>query len=140
VLHDLPDIAVALIVVGAFVLVWRNEGDDPAWQARWGALSPTERYRIETAARSGGLLASQEEIELAAGYARRTRRRRRPSRLISAFDVPIGIVLILGGLVTHVLLFSAFGALFLLIGLYRLRRSHRINRGLRETISRDRRL
>jgi hypothetical protein len=140
VLHFLPHIIIALIVLGAFVTVWRAEGDDPTWLARWGALSPAERDRIATAARAGDLLPSQEEIELAAGFARRDRRRRRPGRLISAIDTPIGLLLILGGLVTHVLLFSAFGAFFLLLGLYRLHRAHRINRGLRETISRDHRL
>ena len=47
---------------------------------------------------------------MAAGFARRERRRRRPMRLIAAFDVPIGAVLILGGLVTGVLVFTVFGA------------------------------
>jgi hypothetical protein len=138
VLHFLPHIIIALIVLGAFVTVWRAEGDDdPLWQARWAALPPTERARIAAAARSGDLLASQDDIELAAGFARRDLRRRRPGRLISAIDVPIGILLILGGLVTHVLAFSIFGAAFLLIGLFRLARSRQIGRGLRETISRD---
>jgi hypothetical protein len=137
VLHFLPHIIIVLIVLGAFVAVWRTEGDDPLWQARWAALSPTERTRIASAARSGDLLASQEEIELAAGFARRDLRRRRPARLISAIDIPIGALLILGGLVTHVLVFSAFGAGFLLLGLFRLHRSRQVGRGLRETISRD---
>jgi hypothetical protein len=140
VLHFLPHIAITLIVLATFVYVWRAEGDDPVWQARWAALSPTDRARLTSAARSGDLLASQEEIELAAGFARRDRRRRRPGRLISAIDTPIGLVLILGGLVTHVFLFSAFGALFFLLGLYRLHRAHQVNRGLRETISRDHRI
>jgi hypothetical protein len=138
VLHFLPHIIIALIVLGAFVMVWRAEGDDPIWQARWASLSPADRARIAAAARSGGLLASQEEIELAAGFARRDRRRRRPARLIAAMDVPIGLVLILGGLVTHVIAFIVFGALFFLVGLLRLHRARRIGRGLRETISRDR--
>jgi hypothetical protein len=140
VLHFLPHIIIALIVLGAFVTVWRAEGDDPIWQARWTALSPTERTRIAAAARSGSLLASQEEIELAAGFARRDLRRRRPGRLISSIDLPVGVLLILGALLTHVLIFGIFGAAFLLLGLFRLHRSRQIGRGLRETISRDRRL
>jgi hypothetical protein len=139
VLHFLPHIIIVLIVLGAFVTVWRAEGDDPLWQSRWAALSPADQARIAAAARSGDLLASREEIELAAGYARRDLRRRRPARVISAIDVPIGLLLILGGIVTHVFAFSAFGALFLLVGLFRLTRSRRIGRGLRETISRDHR-
>jgi hypothetical protein len=138
VLHYLPHLAVALIVVGAFVLVWRAEGDDPVWVMRWNGLSPTERARIAGAARSGSLLASEEEIELAAGFARRDLRRRRPARLIAAIDVPIGAALILGGLVTGVLLFSAFGAVFFLLGLFRLYRAHQVARGLRDTIARHR--
>jgi hypothetical protein len=134
VLHYLPHIAIALIVLGAFVLVWRAEGDDPLWQARWRALDPDERSRIAAAARAGDLLASQEEIELAAGFARRDRRRRRPQRLISAIDLPVAAILILGGLVTGTALFTVFGVAFLLLGLFRLRRAHRIGRGLRETI------
>lgn len=138
-LHYLPHIVVALLVLGAFVMVWRAEGDDPVWAARWDGLSPTERARIAAAARSGSLLASEEEIELAAGFARRDHRRRRPARLIAALDVPVGAVLILGGLVTGVALFTVFGALLLLLGLFRLYRAHQVGRGLRETISRARR-
>jgi hypothetical protein len=137
VVHYLPHLAIALIVLAAFVMVWRTEGDDPGWRARWASLTPKERVRIGAAARSGALLASQEEIELAAGYARRERRRRRPSRLISAVDVPAGLALILGGIVAHAAIFIAFGAAFFLLGLVRLRRAHRIGRGLRETIARD---
>jgi hypothetical protein len=137
VLHYLPHIAIALIVLGAFVTVWRTEGDDPIWQERWRALSPAERARIAAAARDGSLLPSQEEIELAAGFARRDRRRRRPARLIAAIDVPIGAILILGGLVADAPIFIAFGGLFFLLGLYRLRRARQIGRGLRETISRN---
>jgi hypothetical protein len=137
VLHYLPHIAIALIVFASFVMVWRTEGDDPVWKARWDALSPAERIRLSRAARSGELLASQEEIELAAGFARRDLRRRRPHRLISAFDLPAGVALVLGGLVTHVLLFTIFGAAFIVLGLLRLRRGRKVRRGLRETISRD---
>jgi hypothetical protein len=140
VLHYLPHIAIALIVLGAFVTVWRREGDDPLWRQRWNELPPPERRRLVAAARAGTILASQDEIELAAGYARRDRRRGRPARVIAAFDVPIGVILILGGLVAGVPLFVAFGAFFLALGLFRLIRSYRAAQGLRETISRDRRL
>ena len=139
-LHYLPHVALALIVLGAFVLVWRAEGDDPGWEERWQALSPAERARLASAARAGSLLASEEEIELAAGFARRDRRRRRPGRLIAALDVPIGAALILGGLVADAGIFIFFGAVFLLLGLFRLYRAHQVGRGLRETISRARRL
>jgi hypothetical protein len=138
VLHYLPHIVVALLVLGAFVLVWRAEGDDPIWLARWDGLSAAERGRIAAAARAGELLPSQEEIELAAGFARRDRRRRRPQRLISALDAPVGIVLILGGLVAHAAIFVVFGVLILGLAVFRLRRARRIGRGLRETIARDR--
>jgi hypothetical protein len=140
VLHYLPHIAVVLIVLAAFVMVWRTEGDDPLWRHRWYQLPLAERNRIAAAARSGALLASQEEIELAAGFARRDRRRSRPARLIAAFDIPIGAALILGGMVASAPVFIAFGALFFALGLLRLLRSRRTGRGLRETISRDRRL
>lgn len=114
------------------------EGDDPVWEARWRGLSPAEQARIAAAARAGSLLASDEEIELAAGFARRDRRRRRPTRLIAAIDVPFGAVLVLGGLVAHAGIFVFFGTVFLLLGLFRLRRAHQVGRGLRETIARSR--
>jgi hypothetical protein len=138
VLRYLPHIFIALIVIGAFALVWRAEGDDPVWEERWRGLAPAEQARIAAAARSGSLLASTEEIELAAGFARRDRRRSRPARLIAALDVPVGVALILGGLVAGVVLFTLFGAFFFLLGLFRLHRAHRVSRGLRETISRGR--
>jgi hypothetical protein len=137
VLHDLPDIAIALIVLGAFVLVWRTEGDDPIWQARWAALSPADRSRIAAAARSGKLLTSQDEIELAAGYARRDRERQLPFTLMQAIRLPLGIALIGGGLLADSVVFLVFGALFTLAGLFALSRGFRVRRALRETISRD---
>jgi hypothetical protein len=139
VLHYLPHIAIALIVLAAFATVWRAEGDDPLWLARWDALTPEERIRLARAARSGTLLPSQEEIELAAGFARRDRRRRRPGRLIASLDVPAGAAILLGGLVSGIFVFSAFGFLILGLGLLRLLRARRVSRGLRETIARDHR-
>jgi hypothetical protein len=134
----LPEIIVALIVLGAFVLVWRAEGDDPIWLARWNGLPPAERARIAEAARSGELLASQDDVELAAGFAKRDRRRRRPNRLIATIDAPVGLVVLLGGIVAHVTLFIVFGVLILGLALIRLRRARRVSRGLRETIARGR--
>jgi hypothetical protein len=95
--HDLPDIALALIVLGAFVFVWRAEGDDPVWRERRRAISPADRARIAASVRSGDLLASQEEIELAAGFARRARRRNRPYAVIYAIRIPLGIALLAAG-------------------------------------------
>lgn len=114
-LHDLPDIAIALIVLGAFVLVWRTEGDDPIWRERWRALSPADRARIARAARSGSLLASEDEIQLAAG-----------------------IALIAGGLVADAPVFVFFGALFLFGGIWLLIKGRRTARNLRAAIARDR--
>jgi hypothetical protein len=138
VLHDLPDIAIALIVAGAFVLVWRTEGDDPDWDARWRALSPPDRTRIAAAARSGALLATQEEIELAAGIARRDRRRRGPYTLVYAIRLPLGIALVAGGLVADSVVFLVFGVLFILGGLWSLGTDRRIARAEREAIDRAR--
>jgi len=113
---DLVDIALALIVLFAFLLVWRKEGDDPVWQERWRALSPADRTRIARAARSGALLSSQEEIELAAGYARRDQRRRLPYTLMTGIRLPLGIALLAGGLlagaldITYACLFWAIKA------------------------------
>jgi Flp pilus assembly protein TadB len=132
------EISIALIVLGAFVAVWRREGDDPLWLARWNGLSVAERARIAAAARSGELLPSQDEVELAAGFARRDRRRRRPSRLIAAIDAPVGLVVLLGGIVVGSGVFIVFGALILGFALIRLARARRVNRRLRETISRGR--
>jgi len=46
VLHDLPDIAIALIVPAAIVVAWLGGDDDPIWQERRRALSPADRNRI----------------------------------------------------------------------------------------------
>jgi hypothetical protein len=137
-LHDLPDIAIALIVVGAFILVWRTEGDDPDWDARWRALSSADRTRIAAAARSGALLATEEEIKLAAGFARRDRRRRGPYSLVHAIRLPLGIALVAGGLVADSVVFLVFGVLFILAGLWGVGADRRIARAEREAIARAR--
>lgn len=136
---DLVDITLALIVLGAFVGVWLVKDDDADWKRRWAELSPAERSRLAAAARSGTLLASQEDIELAAGFARRDRRRRGPYWLLYSIRIPLGIALIAGGLVADSLLFLIFGVVFLLGGLWSTRSTFRIARAERETISRDRR-
>src|ERR1700753_3998606 len=91
---DAVDTALALIVVLAFVAVWLVKDEDPDWNRRWNELSPSDRARIAKAARSGALLAPQEEIDRAAGFARRERSRRGPLSLIATIRVPIGAALI----------------------------------------------
>jgi hypothetical protein len=137
---DLVDLVIAAIFLGAVVAVWRVGDDDPAWEERWHDLSPADRARIAAAARSGALLASPEEIELAAGFARHDRRRRGPYNLLSAVGIPLGLALIAGGIVADSVLFLLFGVIFLLGGLRSLRRTVETTRAERETISRDRRL
>jgi hypothetical protein len=138
VLHYLPHILIVLILVAAFVLAYRVEDDDPTWVERWRALSPADRTRLATAARSGTLLAEPEEIELAAGFARCDRRRRDPYNLLATIRLPLGVALLAGGLVADSGLFIFFGVIFLLGGLWGLRHSTQINRAERETIDRGR--
>jgi hypothetical protein len=133
-----PDLFIALVLVGAFVVAYRIKDDDPAWKERWDALSPADRTRIARAARSGELLPSQEEIELAAGFARRNRRLRGPYSLMYAVRIPLGIALIAGGMLADSIVFIVFGVLFLLGGLWATRGSYRISRAEREAIARDR--
>ena len=52
--------------------------------------------------------------------------------------IPLGIALIVGGLVADAPVFIFFGALFLLGGIWLLIKGHRTARNLRETIARDR--
>ena len=139
-LPDLLYATLALIVLVAFVMIWRVEGDDPAWAERWRALSPAERARIARAARSGALLASQEEIELAAGFARRDRRGRTPYTLRLMATIPVGGILIVGGILADSVALIAFGTVVLLGGLWSIRGTERLSRAERETIARDRAL
>jgi hypothetical protein len=132
------EIALIVILLGAFVLAYRIKDDDPAWEERWRALSPADRARIALAARTGALLASEEEIELAAGFARRDRRRRAPYAAIYAIRVPLGLALIAGGLVADSVFLLIAGIVFLLGGLWALRSGSRIARAERDTISRSR--
>jgi hypothetical protein len=86
---DLVDIAIAVIFLVAVVAIWRTGDDDPTWEERWRELSAADRTRISAAARSGSLLASPEEIELAAGFARRDRFNRRRQRRSSYVEAPM---------------------------------------------------
>jgi hypothetical protein len=119
-------------------MFWRVERDDPAWAERWRALSPAERARIAGAARSGALLASQEEIELAAGFARRDRRRRTPYTLRLMATIPIGGLLIVGGILANSIALMALGIVFLLGGLWNIRGTYLLSQAESETIARDR--
>jgi len=132
---DLVDIAIALIFLFAVVAVWRVGDDDPTWEERWRELSAADRTRISAAARSGALLASPEEIELAAGFARRDRRRHGPFYIFGAVRIPLGIALIAGGIVADSFLFLLFGIIFFLGGLWALLQTVRVDRAERETIA-----
>jgi Flp pilus assembly protein TadB len=137
VLHYLPHALVLAAVLVAFYLGNRRRPEDASWEARWNELPAEDRIRLAAAARSGALLAEPEEMSLAAGFARRERRRRAPGALLASLDLPIAAILILGGLVTGIALFLIAGIFFLLLALWRLIRHRRVSRGLRETISRD---
>jgi hypothetical protein len=60
------------------------------------------------------LLASEEEIEPAAGYARRDQRRRLPYALMVGIRLPLGIALIVGRLLADSGVLIVFGVLFTL--------------------------
>lgn len=138
-LDSIQDIAIAVILIVALVLAFRVKGDDPDWEERWRALSPADRTRITAAARSGELLASEDEIELAAGFARRDRRRRTPYSLRITVGLLVGLILIVGGIVADSIVFGVGGSLFVLAGLWGLRQYAEIARAERETIDRARR-
>jgi hypothetical protein len=130
------DIALAAILVGAVVIVLRLEAEDPTWEERWHELSAADRTRIAAAARSGALLADPEEIDLAAGYARRYRGRYAGERL-GFVPILIGVGLIIAGLVADNAISVVFGLFFGVGGLWGFSRSLQLNRNLCETISRD---
>jgi hypothetical protein len=68
-------------------------------------------------------------------------RRRAPGALLASLDLPVAAILILGGLIPGIALFLVAGVFFLLLlAIWRLIRHRRVSRGLRETISRDRRI
>jgi hypothetical protein len=133
----LVDIALLVIVVGAAVLVFRDRVDESAWEERWRTLTPADRTRIAAAARRGALLADPEEIDLAAGYARRQRRRRGPYTLRLVIVVVVGVALLIAGLVHDSTVLLIFGAIFLLGSAWGFRRESLNSHNLRETASRD---
>jgi Flp pilus assembly protein TadB len=134
----LVDLALLAIVIGAAVLVFRDRVDDSAWEERWRALSPADRTRIAAAARSGTLLADPEEMELAAGYARRERRRRAPYAFRATFlGLFLGAALIIAGVAHDSAALLVVGAVVLLLTVIGLLRESQAADNLRETASRD---
>jgi hypothetical protein len=138
--HSFTDLAIVAIAAVALVVLVRigRDGDDPAWEERWGDLDPAERTRIAAAARSGALLPSQEDIELAAGFARRDRRQNGPWTLVNVIRLLLGVALIARGLVASSIILLVFGVFFLLGSLWALRAFHRVAHAEREAIARDR--
>jgi hypothetical protein len=138
VVHALPYVAVAAIFVGLLVALSRDRDSDPLWEQRWRDLGPADRKRIEAAVNSGALLADPEEIEIAAGLARKKKALVGFFDLVSAVISGLGVALIIAGLVADTPVLVVFGCLFLLRGLWALVTELRIGRNLREAISRSR--
>lgn len=136
--HALPYTAIAIILVGMLVALFRDRGSDPLWEQRWRDLRPADRKRIEAAVSSGALLADPEEIEIAAGLARKKKALVGFGDVTSAIVSVSGVALIVAGLIADTLVPVVFGALFLLRGLWALVTELRIGRNLREVISRSR--
>jgi hypothetical protein len=132
------DIAIGGILVAAIVIALGIEAEDPSWEERWLDLSTADRARLAAAARSGALLPDPDEIDLAAGYARRYRGRNSRERL-GFISVPLGAALIVAGLVTDNAILVVFGVFFGAGGLWGLSHSLQLDRNLREAISRDHR-
>ncbi|HEX3362462.1 MAG TPA: hypothetical protein VHS74_15815 [Solirubrobacterales bacterium] len=137
-LHALPYVAVAAIFVGLLVVLSQGRDSDPLWEQRWRDLGPADRKRIEAAVSSGALLADPEEIEIAAGLARKKKALVGFIDLASAIVSGLGVALIVAGLIADTPVLVAFGCLFLLRGLWALVTDIRIGRNLREAISRAR--
>jgi hypothetical protein len=138
VVHALPYVAVALILLGATVAMFRIGNNDPDWEERWRDLDPSDRTRIKAAVRSGALLADPGEIELAAGLARRSRGEIEFGDIAAVILAGVGVALIVAGLAADLLVPIVFGGLFLLVGLFGLRTELQLGRNLREVISRAR--
>ena len=137
-LHALPYVAVAVIFVGLLVVLSQSRDGDPVWEQRWRDLGAADRKRIERAVRSGALLADPEEIELAAGLARKQKALVGFIDLASVIASGLGVALIVAGMIADTPILVVFGCLFLLRGLWALITEIRIGRNLRETISRAR--
>jgi hypothetical protein len=138
VVHALPYVAVAAIFIGLLVVLSQDRDGDPLWEQRWRDLGPADRKRIEAAVSSGALLADPEEIEIAAGVARRNRTFVGFIDLVSAIVCGLGVALITAGLIADTPILIVFGCLFLLRGLWALVTELRIGHNLREVISRSR--
>jgi hypothetical protein len=138
VVHVLPYVAIALILLGVTVAMFRIGNSDPDWEERWRNLDPADRTRIQAAVRSGALLAHPDEIELAAGLARRSRAEIEFGDVAAVIVAGTGVALIVAGLAADLLVLVVFGGLFLLVGLFGLRTELQLGRNLREVISRGR--
>lgn len=135
----LVDLALVVIVIGAVVLVFRDRVDDSAWEERWQALDAADRSRIAAAVRRGGLLADPEEIDLAAGYARRELRRNSPGTLRLAVLVLLSAALIITGSARDSGVLLVFGGIFLFGVLWQFRTELQNDPNLREAASRGQR-
>ncbi|HTT93223.1 MAG TPA: hypothetical protein VMF55_01005 [Solirubrobacterales bacterium] len=137
--HWLPDAFIAaVLLLAAFVVAYRVEGRRPrVARALEGPLPrrPHPDRRRGPLRRSARLAGG---IELAAGFARRDRRLRSPYALMNGVRIPLGIALVIGGIVADSIVFIVFGAVFLIAGLWTARYSRNIARAERETIARDR--
>ncbi len=91
-------------------MVGRVEADDPVW----------------------------EEVELAAGFARRDHRRGACYTLADAVRISLGLALLAGGLIADSVVFIVGGAIFIVGGLWALRGTRQVARAEHETIARDR--
>jgi hypothetical protein len=138
VLHALPYVAVGAIFVGLLAVLAQDRDDDPLWEQRWRDLGPADRKRIEAAVSSGALLADPEEIEIAAGLARKKRALVGFVDLSLAIISGLGVALIVAGLIADTPVLVVFGCLFLLRGLWALVTELRVGHNLREAISRAR--
>jgi hypothetical protein len=138
VLAWLPYVAVAAIFLGLLVVLSQDRDGDPLWEQRWRDLGPADRKRIEAAVSSGALLADPEEIEIAAGLARKKKALVGFIDLASAVVSGLGVALIVAGMIADTPVLVVFGALFLLRGVWSLVTEIRTGRNLREVISRAR--
>ncbi len=132
------DIAIVAVLGSAIVAAFRIGKEDPRWEQRWRELSPVERQRLANAARSGALLADPAEIELAAGFARRERRRGFLSEVAVLTVAALGLALLLAGLISGHLIRVVFGCVCRARTFWSLRDQLRAGRNFRETIARDR--
>jgi hypothetical protein len=134
VLDWLPYVAIALIAVVATVALFRIGDDDPIWTERWQALTPEARRRIRASVRTGSLLADPEEIQLAAGLARRRRATLVLGEAWAVVVAGLGVALIVAGFLNDFIPGVVIGVLFVLVVLIGLRSENSV----REVMSRGR--